>query len=416
VIAEILSTGDEIRTGAVLDTNAAYIAEKLELAGVYVQRHQSVGDDIKTIASVLKQIGRRADLAVVTGGLGPTADDVTAEAAALATGSKLALRQDALDLVQAYFLKRGRPFTEANRKQAMLPELARMLPNPIGTAPGFVTDIGGCRCYFLPGVPAEMRIMLDEQILPEVSDLVGDAGDCPAQASSISSFGLPEAGVAETLGGFQRRFPLVKLGLRAVFPEILIRLYPGEKRSKDVCNQLTAATDWVANRLGKAFLSESGRSMPDVVGSLLRDRKATLAVAESCTGGLIAHLLTGVAGSSDYFLFSAVTYANQSKIDVLGVEKKTLRNHGAVHEETARQMAAGARRVANADYGLSTTGIAGPSGGTPQKPVGTVCIGLADRQGSAAQRFHLNFENRRMNKRIFAFAALEQLRQTLLVR
>jgi nicotinamide-nucleotide amidase len=154
--------------------------------------------------------------------------------------------------------------------------------------------------------------------------------------------------------------------------------------------------------------------MPAVVGSLLRGHQATLAVAESCTGGLIAHLLTGVAGSSDYFLFSAVTYANQAKIDVLGVEKKTLRNHGAVHEETARQMAAGARRVANADYGLSTTGIAGPSGGTPQKPVGTVCIGLADRQGSAAQRFHLNFDNRRMNKRIFAFAALEQLRQALL--
>jgi len=413
MIAEILSTGDEIRTGAVVDSNAAFIAEKLEDTGIHIYRHHCVGDDRQAIADLLGEIGRRADIAVITGGLGPTADDLTAEAAAHAAGVKLVLHQDALDLVRAFFQKRGRPFSETNRKQAILPPDARLITNPVGTAPGFVLNIGRCCCFFLPGVPFEMRLMMTDLVLPEIRRMEGNDGGSPVQITNISTFGLPEALVAEKLEGFDVQFPLIKLGLRAVFPEIDVKLYPAANRSDAFLKILPAAVDWISDRLGIAVLSCEGESMAAVVGSMLRKKKATLAVAESCTGGLIAHMLTGESGSSDYFLFSAVTYANQTKIDALGVNAETLLKKGAVHEDTALQMAAGARRVADADFGLSTTGIAGPAGGTPEKPVGTVCIGLADRNDATARRFRFNFDNRRMNKRMFAMAALDQLRKAL---
>ena len=414
MIAEILSTGDEIRTGAVLDSNAAYLAATLEECGIHVQRYQGVGDDLNTIAELLTEIGRRAEVAVVTGGLGPTQDDVTAEAAALAAGVSLSERTEALDMIEAYFAKRGRPFTPANRKQALLPDTARILPNPIGTAPGFELSIETCRFYFLPGVPVEMEKMMIDHVVPGIRVLAGQTATAPVQTSRISTFGLPEAMVAEKLIGFKAQFKHVRLGLCTEFPEIVVKLYPDIRRSSESGPEIVDAAKWVSERLGKVVLSTRGESLPAVVGTMLRKQSARLAVAESCTGGLLAHLLTGVAGSSDYFLFSAVTYANQSKMDVLGVSAGTLQTCGAVHEATAREMAAGVRRLSGADYGLSTTGIAGPSGGTAEKPVGTVCIGLADRNGETARRFQLNFDNRSMNKRIFAFTALDQLRRALL--
>ena len=413
MIAEILSTGDEIRTGAVVDSNAAFIAQRLEESGIWVQQHRCVGDERHEIAEQLMSIGKRADIAIVTGGLGPTDDDVTAEAAALAAEGKLVLRQDALDMVRGYFQKRGRPFSNANRKQAFLPDTARLMANPIGTAPGFILKIGQCRCYFLPGVPSEMRQMMAAHVLPEIIRLEGREDQIPIRVTNISTFGLPESIVAEKLHGFEDRFPQLKLGLRTVFPEIHVKLYPDVNQSNALERIIPDAVDWVNRRLDKAVLSTRGESMPAVVGSLLRKKKATVALAESCTGGLIAHMLTGEPGSSDYFVFSAVTYANQAKIEVLGVSPETLLNSGAVHEDTALQMAAGARRLADADYGLSTSGIAGPSGGTPDKPVGTVCVGLADRSGARSRRFQINFDDRAMNKRMFAVTALDQLRKTL---
>ena len=413
MIAEILSTGDEIRTGAVVDSNAAFIARRLEESGIRVRQHRCVGDDRHEIAEQLMNIGKRANIAIVTGGLGPTEDDVTAEAAALAADGKLVMRQDALDMVRGYFHKRGRPFSNANRKQAFLPDAARLMANPIGTAPGFILKIGRCRCYFLPGVPSEMRQMMATHVLPEIIRLDGRADRILFRVTNISTFGLPESVVSEKLHGFEERFPQLKLGLRAIFPEIHVKLYPAENQSNASEQIIPDAVDWVTRRLDKAVLSTSGGSMPAVVGSLLQKNKATVALAESCTGGLIAHMMTGEPGSSEYFLFSAVTYANQAKIDVLGVAPDTLLNKGAVHEDTALQMAAGARRVANADYGLSTSGIAGPTGGTPDKPVGTICIGLADRSGARSRRFQINFDDRAMNKRMFAVTALDQLRKTL---
>jgi nicotinamide-nucleotide amidase len=413
MIAEILTTGEEIRTGALVDSNSAHIAEALHTAGVRVGRLNGVGDDRDAIAGILTEIGGRADLAVVTGGLGPTVDDRSAEAAAAAAGAALRCEPQALASIEAFFLSRGRPVTASSRKQAMLPSGSEVLPNPVGTAPGFSLTIGRCRFFFLPGVPFEMRRMLAEQVLPRIEAMRGPNREHHLVAT-ISCFGLTESMTGERLEGLEGQFSGVRLGLRAKFPEIQVKLYCEETSRSEAARRIARAGDWAKERLGDAVFSESGEAMEAVVGRLLREAGATLAVAESCTGGLISHRLTEVPGSSEYFLLSAVTYANEAKIRLLGVSPQTLERHGAVDEETAREMACGARRFAGATYGLATSGVAGPGGGSEEKPVGTVCIGLATPGGSGSRRFRFNYGRRSMHKEIFAMQALDMLRRKLL--
>ena len=410
--AEILATGDEIRSGALVDSNSAFIAERLEESGVEVVRHTCVGDDLATLADTLREIGGRVDAAVVTGGLGPTVDDRSAEAAALAAGRPLQFDPEAFANVERFFKAFKRPMTASNRKQALLPEGAKVLFNPVGTAPGFALDIGRCRFFFLPGVPYEMKRMLTEQVIPEVTARQGDAA-MHSRVRTITTFGLPESRAGEIVAGVEAAFPGVQLGLRANFPQIQIKLYGRDVDAGRLDQRLSAAGRWAVERLGKHVISDRGESMQAVIGAMLGERSATLALAESCTGGLVANWLTDVAGSSAYFLLSAVTYANQAKLDLLGVSRNTLSAHGAVHEKTAREMAEGVRRIAGADYGLSTSGIAGPDGGTADKPVGTVCIGFAGPDRSFGRRLFFPFGKRLMNKKIFAMAALDILRREL---
>jgi nicotinamide-nucleotide amidase len=413
MIAEILSTGDEIRSGALVDSNSAYIAQMVESAGGEVVRHSSVGDDRAKVTQILQEIGRRSDFAVVTGGLGPTADDITAVAAAEAAGVNLVLDQRALASLEYFFEKLKRPLTESNKKQAMLPDGAECLHNPVGTAPGFHLKIGQCEFFFLPGVPYEMKQMLADQVIPRILKLGGSAISV-RRVKTLSTFGLTESATGEQLEGFESRFPDIKLGFQTIFPEIHVKLYAGGSDDKALQGQLDAAARWIYGKLGNKILSDSGESLEKVVGNLLRKQNATLAVAESCTGGLVADTVTDVSGSSDYFIFGAVTYANESKMKILGVAEKTLRLHGAVAEETAKEMASGVRQVSGATYGLATSGIAGPGGATDDKPVGTICIGLATSDRVAARRFNFTFDSRRLNKRIFAATALELLRRELM--
>ncbi len=413
MIAESLATGDEIRTGALVDSNSAYIARKLEEAGVEVVRHSSVGDDPESLVSILQEIACRADVAVVTGGLGPTDDDLTAAAAARAAGVDLVLDPKALDSLEAFFRARQRALSPANKKQALLPAGANCLINPVGTAPGVHLKIERCEMFFLPGVPYEMRQMLTTEVIPHLMQLQGQTRGARL-VKTLSTFGLTESATAERLKGFGERFPHIKLGFRAKFPEIHVKFYGSGPNEDELRSQLTKAEDWVAQQLGNKILSNTGESLEQVVGKLLRARNETLAVAESCTGGLIADLITEVPGSSDYFKLSAVTYANSAKIKILGVASGTLDIHGAVSEETAGEMAQGVQRISGASYGLATSGIAGPGGGTDDKPVGTVCIGLATFDSVIRRRYHFTFDNRRLNKRIFAAAALELLRRKLL--
>ncbi len=412
MIAEILATGDEIRSGALVDSNSAHISRRLEEAGIVVVRHTCVGDDTDQLIAVMKEIAGRADLCVVTGGLGPTVDDLTAEAAAGAAGVSLSLDETALAAVEAFFKARNREMSASNRKQAMLPAGSDRLDNPVGTAPGFALAIGGCRFFCLPGVPPEMKRMLQEQVMPRLMRLPG-AGGGVVKTVTISTFGYPESVAGERVAGFSKRFPALKLGLRAKFPEIQVKIYARSNDPEALEADIAEARQWLLERLGSKTFSTTGKTMQEVVGQLLADAGATIAVAESCTGGLISHWLTNVAGSSVYFRMSAVTYANEAKTAVLGVSPETLQRCGAVHEKTAEEMAEGVRKISGADWGVSTTGIAGPDGGTPEKPVGTVCIGVSSAEKTAARRFVFPFGRRLMNKQAFAMTALDMLRREL---
>jgi len=303
--------------------------------------------------------------------------------------------------------------TVSNRKQAMLPAGSRRLDNPLGTAPGFTMKIGRAVFFCLPGVPPEMRRMFKDHVLPGIEKLQGGRKRyCLVQ--TISTFGLTESVTGENLAGLIDEFPGIKLGLRAKFPEIHVKLYVEGKDKALLDDLLDKASRWVTEKIGSKVLSLNGDAMATVVGDLLVRKKATLGVAESCTGGLIASRLTDVAGSSEYFLFSGVTYSNEAKVRVLGVSPETLEAHGAVHEETVKEMASGVRRVAGATYGLSVSGIAGPSGGTDEKPAGTVSIGLATPHAVKGYRYFFPFGKRLMNKSIFAASAIDLLRRELL--
>jgi len=376
MIAEILSTGDEILTGALIDSNSAYIAGRLVENGMVVVRKSCVGDNPDDITAILKDIGNRSDVVIVTGGLGPTEDDLTSESVAGAAGVKLVFNEDADRSIKEFFRSRNRLKNLSDKKQAMLPEGSECIPNPVGTAPGFLKKVGRCMVFCLPGVPSEMRYMLSEYVLPRILELFKNEQKV-FSIKKMSLFGLPESAVGEKLKGLPQLFPGIRLGLRASFPEIQIRLYGSGDSRDDVHEKIENAGLWVMGKVGRWIYSETGKSMGVEIGKLLCERDATLSVAESCTGGLISHMLTSIPGSSDYFLFTGVTYSNQSKIEVLDVSSESLKSYGAVDETVVKEMARGVQRLSGSTYGLSTSGIAGPGGGTDDKPVGTICIGLA---------------------------------------
>jgi nicotinamide-nucleotide amidase len=369
---------------------------------------------MSTLVSILSEIGARADIAVITGGLGPTVDDLSASAAAEAAGVNLELNEDALMSMKEYFSRFSRKVSGSDNKQAILPSGAVPIVNTCGTAPGFIFHIGKCRCYFLPGVPKEMEKMVSVSVLPDILTYCGDEKGNTLR-KELSLFGLPEAMVNEKLKGFDLLFPHVKLGMLARFPVITVKLTAIGTDKDSITHEIDKAGIWCAEQLGDKIFSLDGRSMESEIAFLLLKNKETIGVAESCTGGLISHLLTNVAGSSDYFLFSGVTYSNDAKQDVLGVSGDTLKMYGAVSEETVREMATGVRRISGSTYGLATSGIAGPSGGTEDKPLGTVCVGISTKDQTLAYTFNSPFKERLSNKQIFAICALDLLRKVLMI-
>jgi len=425
MIAEILSTGDEVLLGDIVDTNSRFLCEKLLDLGISVRQITAVGDEVAQISHTLDQIAQRADICLVTGGLGPTSDDLTALGCARAAGEELILNPKAVETMTVFFEKRGFEINQANKKQAMLPASAEVIVNLNGTAPGFFMSMGQCCFYFMPGVPSEMMSMYEDEVKDKIVDRFGLTSEIMIERLTI--FGLPESKVGALLEDFENRFPGMRLGFRAKFPFIEVKIvFPveggsGNPRDRDSDRsdrsdrkQLDAAREWAIGCLENKVISKTGQPLEQEVGSLLKEKKLTLAIAESCTGGLISNLVTDVAGSSDYFLFSAVTYSNEAKMNILKVSQKTLEAHGAVHEQTALEMALGAKTAANADWGISTTGIAGPGGGTQDKPVGTVCIGIAGPGIETSKRYTFNFGNRAANKEMFAATALELLRRNLI--
>ena len=412
MIAEVLATGDEIRSGALVDTNSAYISEKIEELGINITRHNCVGDDENELSTILLELADRADIIIVSGGLGPTLDDLSREAAARAAGIPLKLDSKVLEKIENFFVSRQINMPDNNFRQAQFPQGAEILENPIGTAPGFSLKIGRGTFFFLPGVPTEMRKMLNEQVIPRIRREL----KVPYyyETKTISTVGLGESALEEKLSDFPGLFPDLKLGFRASFPEVQVKLYQKNSDECALVREQEKAITWIKEKLGRKIISLTGQPMATVIGDLLVQQKATLAVAESCTGGLIANWLTDQPGSSDYFLLAAVTYANAAKQNVLGVPPTILEKWGAVHEETAKAMATGVKKLSNATYAIATTGIAGPAGGSPEKPVGTVWIALAGPSGIKSKHYFSPFGKRRLNKKIFATQALNLLRLELL--
>jgi nicotinamide-nucleotide amidase len=405
----VLCIGTELTRGELVNTNAPYIAAGLTDTGFEVVEEVEVDDDKPRIVATLQRLAKSVRVIVATGGLGPTTDDLTTEAVAQALGVKLVRDGSSLDHIRRRFEKLGRTMSESNAKQADFPEGAEVLPNPIGTAPGFTAQIGEARAFFMPGVPREMQKMFDEQVLPRVRPLAPRT----SYQLRLRTFGLPESVVGERLAGVEAAFPGVTVGYRAHFPEIEVKVLAraaSQATARDLCEKATVE---VKGRLADVIYGEGEDTFPGVIGRLLRTKGYSLAIAESCTGGLVGHMLTREPGASEFLLVDAVTYANSAKTRLLGIEEDVIRGHGAVSPEVAAAMAEGVKRVSGADIALSLTGIAGPAGGTADKPVGTVFVAVAAAGATTVKERHFAGDRHQIQT-LAAYAGLHLVKQVCL--
>lgn len=406
---EIIATGTELITGQVVDCNAHYAARRLFEAGLAVARITTVGDQSPLIREVLDQALTRSQFIIVTGGLGPTDDDVTLPAAALALDRRLVVHDGLLERIKRCLGERQIPWEERYAGLALIPEGAQLL-DPEGMACGFTVQHQSVPLYFLPGVPQEMRTLFDEVVLPGLLDWANPEEFWVRR--TLRLFGIAEGqlqGVISRLPDFPQS---VSVGYYPNFPETHLSLTARGIDRAGIEATLDRLTEALAQELGEALLGSTDATLEELVGRELKVRGLTLAVAESCTGGLIGHRLTNVAGSSDYFLGGVVSYSNAAKQDLLRVPADVLAQKGAVSPETARDMAKGVRESFHADVGLAVTGIAGPSGGSAAKPVGTVYIGLSGSEGEDVWHYQF-YGNRSQIKTLTAETALDRLRRML---
>ena len=411
---EVLCTGDELLTGLTVDTNSPYFMERLLPHGEQVVRTTVVGDVREEILEALQVTSARADVVLVSGGLGPTADDLTAECAAEAAGVPLVESAEALAALEARFARRGIVLTANNRRQARVPRGADVVLNPNGSAPMFVLRLGRATLFFLPGVPREYRHLVEAEVLPRIQRLRGERKDATFLAFRLlRTVGLPESHLDAKVAPLSAEHPDVTFGFRTQAPENHLKLMARGATQAEADRALAAAETASRAILGSFVFGQDEERYPAVIARLLVARSETVSLAESCTGGRIADLLTSVPGASAWFPGGAVVYANAMKEAWLGVRKETLLAHGAVSEAVAREMAEGVRRATSSTWGLAVTGIAGPTGGTEEKPLGTVFTALAGPSMTSAQR-HRFAGDREQVRTFSAAAALEVLRHALL--
>jgi nicotinamide-nucleotide amidase len=382
--AEIVTVGTEMLLGDLVDTNTAWISQRLAELGVGIYRHTTVGDNADRIVAALREASSRSDLVVTTGGLGPTSDDLTNACLSTLTGREMVEFGEAREHVDMMFEKFGRTPTANNYKQALFPKGTRLIPNPVGTAMGALVEWEGTLFATLPGVPTEMKSMFQETLEPLIR--ARSAGSIVSKTLHFA--GIGESALVERVQEFLDAedptvAPLAGQG------RVRLRITTRAATDEEAQDKIAPVEKEMIARLGDYYFGEDEETLESAIGRLLQRRGATLALAESCTGGLLAKRLTDMPGSSAYFTEGLVTYSNESKERLLGVPHEMLVNHGAVSEPVAREMAEGARRVAGADYGLSATGIAGPDGGTEEKPVGLVFVGISDQRGAFAERLDL---------------------------
>ncbi|SHH12539.1 competence/damage-inducible protein cinA [Thermosyntropha lipolytica DSM 11003] len=409
--AYIIATGTELLTGSTLDTNSVYLAQRLDDLGIKVVGKSVVGDTRDFIKKALLTGLETADLVIATGGLGPTLDDLTKEVACEVMQVKMELIDEELERLKEFFARRNRPMPEANKKQAMFPKEAVRLRNGVGTAPGMYLKQNGKVLILLPGPPQEMTLMFEQEAVPL---LVREWGLSigKAERKRINIFGLGESQVEEKIADIIKNPRGVSIALLAKEGEVHIRLTAeGEDKeaSKEIMNRMVKE---IEERLGSYIYGYDDETLPLAVARLAQKRKCTMAFAESCTGGLLSKMITDLPGSSEYFWGGVVTYSNEAKQKILGVNAETLARYGAVSEETAREMLRGVLSLAGADIGAAITGIAGPGGGSETKPVGLVYIAAGSKEYNQVKKFNFT-GNRIIIRTLAAKTALNLIRQEL---
>jgi competence/damage-inducible protein CinA-like protein len=403
--ARVFSIGTELTRGEINNTNATWLAERLTAIGLDVVSIETVADDADAIVSTLERLSRDTALVVCTGGLGPTTDDITSACVARWLGVERYRDGAVIAALEQRLARAGRALTSSNAQQADFPEGALILDNPHGTAPGFSVTRAGCTLFFMPGVPREMRPMFESHVEPVARSRVSGA----QYQVRLRCFGVPESILNDKLAGLESALD-VSIGYRAHFPEVQVKLLARAGSSQAAEARAREAAREARQRLGSAVYGEGEQDMPVVVGELLRQRKLTLSLAESCTGGLVSSLLTQHP-ASDFLLGGVVSYANQVKVSELGVDPATLAAHGAVSPEVAREMAEGARAHFGSDLALSLTGIAGPSGATPDKPVGLVYYALATPGETRVESVNVSQRPREGVQLYAAWCGLDLIRQ-----
>jgi nicotinamide-nucleotide amidase len=409
--AAIITIGDELLIGQTVDTNSAWIGAELSKSGFDVHRITSIHDRKEDIKYTLNEVAGKADVVLITGGLGPTSDDITKQTLCEFFDTHLVIDADVLQMIEKMMSHRNFPMNENNYRQAEVPESCKVLKNAVGTAPGMWFEKGSTIYVSMPGVPFEMKYLMTEHVIPELNKRFTSQ---VIIHRNIMTYGTFEAKLAEMLISFEEALPEnIKLAYLPSYGVIKLRLTGTGKEYRALEKLINEQISGLHKIIPEFIYGENEESLEEVTGKLLRSKNKTVSTAESCTGGEIAHLITSIPGSSEYYKGSVIAYANSVKTEVLGVHEHLIKNHGAVSQEVVREMAGSARIILNTDYAVATSGIAGPDGGTPAKPVGTLWIAVASDKGIVTEKKVFG-NDRNTNIRRFSYAAINLLRKQII--
>jgi nicotinamide-nucleotide amidase len=409
--AEIITIGDELLIGQTIDTNSAWMGAELSLAGFNIIRKVAIHDRKSDILRALSDSAGKSNVVLITGGLGPTSDDITKQTLCEFFNTKLVMNNEVLTMVENMMKRRNFPMNENNRKQAEVPESCSVLTNAAGTAPGMWFEKYGTIFVSMPGVPNEMKYIMNQHVLPALKKRFTSQ---KIIHRNIMTYGTPEAKLAEILAGFETGLPgFIKLAYLPSSGIIKLRLTGTGNDRGFVSDSIEEQVKKLYAIIPDLIYGENEESLEMVIGKLLREKKSTLSTAESCTGGNIAHMITSVPGSSNYFTGSVIAYDNRVKTQLLGINEKLIENEGAVSENVVRAMAEGVKRLLKTDYSVATSGIAGPDGGTEEKPVGTLWLAVASESGTVAEK-HTFSTDRTANITRFSLVALNLLRKQII--
>lgn len=415
MLCEIITIGDEILIGQIVDTNSAWMGEQLNLVGIKVHQITSVSDNAEHIIKALDEAKQRVDIILITGGLGPTKDDITKHTLVNYFDTELRFDEQVYKHVEALFARFGREVTDINRKQAEVPENCTVIHNAKGTAPGMWFEKEGKVFVSMPGVPYEMKTMMSNEIIPKLQKHF-NTSDTVIVHKTVLTQGVGESFLSAMIAEWENSLADLNIKL-AYLPSpgmVRLRLTTSGKDEKSLQKAVDEKVKALEKLIPQHIYGYEKDKLEEIVGRLLKEKKQTLSLAESCSGGMIAHLITSVPGSSEYFMGSVVSYSYESKENLLGVKKETLTKFGAVSEEVVVEMAVGANKTFHTDWAVSASGIAGPTGGMEGKPVGTVWIAVAGPEGVKAKKFQFGGDRER-NIQMTAITALNMLRKQLLV-